>query len=132
MRDVLSWVIPFKLETDDRVPLVSMIIGGTPYGFYMPSIIFWIETLVAVSFMGLVGAMVGAITYKFIIQRQGTVTSYLLGFGVIIPFWVTFPYYGFQLFDLRNKFMKFCFGAIVPTLGIFHTTEGRFCLAVCG
>jgi hypothetical protein len=124
----LSWAIPFKLEVDDRVAVASMVIGGVPYGVYMPSTIFWIEALTAVAFMGMLGALVGAVMYKFIIQKQGTLGSYLIGFGIIIPFWITFPYYGVEMFDFRNKFMKFCFGAIMPTLGIFHTTEGMFSL----
>ena len=131
-----SWLstitlIPFKLAEDDRVPLFiisSMEASGSgrEYGVYNLSIVLWIETLMAVSLMGGLAAMVSILTYKFVIQQQGKPISYLVGFGLILPFWIICPYYAVAQLDIRNKFMKFCFAAIVPTLGLFHTTEAMY------
>ena len=118
-------MLPYKLEEDDRMPMFSFHIGNVEYGFFMFSVIWWIEILLIVISMSALAALTGAITYSFIIRRQGAYHSYLLGFGVLIPFWILAPFYGVELFDIRNKFMKFCFGAIVPTLGIFRTSEGK-------
>ena len=117
--------MPYKFEVDERSPIFSFHVGDAEYGVYMFSIVWWVETLLMIIAMGLLAAFTGAITYKFIIQKQGTSLAYLLGYGVILPCWLYVPYYGIELFDIRNKFMKFCFGAIIPTLGVFHTTEGR-------
>ena len=121
----LSWTMPYKFEVDERSPIFSFHVGDAEYGVYMFSIVWWVETLLMIIAMGLLAAFTGAIAYKFIIQKQGTSLAYLLGYGVILPFWLHVPHYGIELFDIRNKFMKFCFGAIIPTLGVFHTTEGR-------
>jgi hypothetical protein len=118
-------MLPYKLDTDEREAILSFIVADTEYGFYMFSIIWWVETLAIFAAMSAMGALTGAITYVYIIKKPGTPLSYLLGYGVLIPFWMIVPYFGVELFDIRNKFMKFCFGAIAPTLGIFHTTEGK-------
>lgn len=120
----LSWTIPYKFEVDERLPIFRFHSGDAEFGFYMFSIGWWVETLLMIFAMVLVASFTGFITYKFIVQKQGTSLAYLIGYGVILPFWLSVPYYGVELLDIRNKFMKFCFGAIVPTLGIFHTTEG--------
>lgn len=124
MDGLLSWVIPYKYEQDDRVPIFSFNVAGDEYGFYMLSVIYWIELLTIIAIMCLVSTVIGVVTFKLIVQRQGTPLAYLVGFGVIIPFWVTTPYYGLEIFDVRNKFMKFCCGGILPTLGIFRTVAG--------
>ena len=76
--------------------------------------------------MGLVAAALSVVTYKFIIQRQGTVTSYLVGYGFLVPLWLLVPYYQVELFDCRNTFMRFCFAVIVPIINVFHITEGAY------
>ena len=118
-------MLPYKLDTDDREPIFSFMVADAEYGVYMFSIVWWVETLAIFGVMSALAALTGAITYRYIVQKPGTPLSYLLGYGAIMPFWLIIPYYGVEIFDIRNKFMKFCFGAIAPTLGIFHTTEGK-------
>jgi hypothetical protein len=51
-------------------------------------------------------------------------TNFLLGFGVILPFWLILPSYQLQLLNVRSRVMRFIIGAIVPTLSLFRTLEG--------
>jgi hypothetical protein len=53
-----------------------------------------------------VQCLLAAIIYKFIIGQRGTVQAYLLGWGFIFPFALTFPYWLLETFDMRNKIVK--------------------------
>lgn len=44
--DLVSFVFDQKLETDDRVPLLSWDLGGDTWGLYPPSIYYWTQALV--------------------------------------------------------------------------------------
>lgn len=74
--------------------------------------------------MGLFAGLVSILTYKSIIQRQGSIESYMMGYGVLMPFFIILPYYQVALFDCQNLFMKFCFAVIVPVINLFHIPEG--------
>ena len=65
--------------------------------------------------------------YEIVIKRkrQDTIVAYLLGYGLILPFWIACPVYMIRLFDIRNFIFKFMVGVIVPTLSIFRSTEGK-------
>jgi hypothetical protein len=72
--------------------------------------------------------MTGLVIYKAIIEpkRYDTPFSRLLGFGVLLPFWIVFPTILFQFLGIRNFLFKFVIGVITPTLSIFRTTEGTY------
>lgn len=75
------------------------------------------EAMVAVAFSVLV--------YKTIVRKQGTTLAYLMGFGLVIPFWVFFPSMVVDWMGVRNKLYRFCMAAVTPTLCVFRTTEGE-------
>lgn len=75
------------------------------------------EAMVAVAFSVLV--------YKTIVRRQGSTLAYLVGFGLVIPFWVFFPSMVVDWMGVRNKLYRFCMAAVTPTLCVFRTTEGK-------
>ena len=47
----------------------------------------------------------------------------MIGFGILIPLWSTFPFQLIKILDIRNKIIKFGVAAVIPVLGIFKTTE---------
>jgi hypothetical protein len=49
----------------------------------------------------------------------------MIGFGILIPLWSTFPFQLIKILDIRNKIIKFGVAAVIPVLGIFKTTEGE-------
>lgn len=75
--------------------------------------------------IGIVGGLISLVSYKYIVQKQGSNLAFLMGYGVIIPLWVSLPYFLVEILDLRNKVMKFAVCAVIPTLGIFKSTEGK-------
>lgn len=58
-------------------------------------------------------------------KRYDTTLSHLLGFGILLPFWIATPVYMIRLFEIRNMLFKFMFGVVVPTISIFRSTEGK-------
>jgi hypothetical protein len=79
-------------------------------------------------------ALTSLLIYTFIIKpkRYDTTVSHLLGFGIILPFWIAFPVSIIRLFDIRNLIFKFMIGVIVPILSIFRSTEGKLGLVLLG
>jgi len=123
-----QWLLPFKLDLDDRQPIavLSVPYDDREFALYAPSIIFWVETLGAIAMIGIVGGLISLVSYKYIVQKQGSNLAFLMGYGVIIPLWVSLPYFLVEILDLRNKVMKFAVCAVIPTLGIFKSTEAMY------
>ena len=50
----------------------------------------------------LINKALGFLVYFLIVKKRGTLTSFLTGFGIIIPLVFYVPYLMVQMFDLRN------------------------------
>jgi hypothetical protein len=72
-----------------------------------------------------VQCLLAAIIYKFIIGQRGTIQTYLLGWGVIFPFVIMFPYWLLETFDIRNKVVKLAAGTIFSIVG-FRCIEAMY------
>ena len=62
------------------------------------------------------------VVYRGIIQRRGTTASFLLGWGVIVPFSMAFPFWLIRVFGIENCILRLSLST-VPTMGIFRTIE---------
>ncbi|CAB9504739.1 long-chain-alcohol O-fatty-acyltransferase [Seminavis robusta] len=116
--------LPHSWEGDVRNPLFTFSLVGETYGFYLNNVVQNVEVLLFLIATGLVGGAVARVLYQAVIlpKRQDTSMAYLLGYGVIIPFWILSPMYIIQTLRITNKVFRFCMGT-VPTLGIFRTME---------
>jgi hypothetical protein len=72
-----------------------------------------------------VAAAVACLIFELVIKpkKEDTSVAYLVGYGLIIPFWVIVPMYAIQTFQITNKVFRFIMGA-VPSLAMFRTMEG--------
>jgi hypothetical protein len=141
-----NFVLPHLLERDNRLPLFTFFIpssiiniinyfiddgtSGTvttanEYGFLLFSIGYWIELLILILITLIVAALVGSILYYTVIQSKQTNTThaYIVGWGLILPFWISYPFILFYFFDIRNCLFKFLVGCIAPVVCFFRTTE---------
>jgi hypothetical protein len=66
---------------------------------------------------------IAAVIYLFIIQKRGTGTAFLMGYGFVIPFVVLMPYYLIRALDLRNMCLMISV-ATTPILVVFRCMEG--------
>jgi hypothetical protein len=119
----LAWMLPFKLNADDREPVFVVWAPGTFLGLYIPSVAFWLQVFISVSLQSILSALISIVTYTQIIQKPGS-SRYLLGYGVLIPLWIIVPRWQLHLFGVENMVINFCLSGIIPTLNIFHTMEG--------
>jgi hypothetical protein len=134
-------MFPHLSEVDYRDPLWTFSIIGVgaygdersfpptlQYGVYLPSATFWIELIGMLVIQIGVAAATGLFLYWTIIQpkRADTSFAFLIGFGVLLPYWVVWPMVLIRHLDIRNAMFKFAIGCITPTLCIFRTTECIF------
>lgn len=119
-------MLPHDWEEDPREPLFSFNLGDSSYGFFMLRPEFWIETLSLLLCETLIAAVVGALLYHTVAQRQRTMAAYILGFGIFIPFWLHTPAQLLNTFGVKNRLMRFCLGGILPTTSMFRISEVVF------
>ena len=127
---------PHSLEDDNRQPLFLLTIPRflsamfstnetVKLGFLMPSLPYWVELLGFVLLTLLFAAFLGLFLYKTVIQtkQERTPTAYLVGFGLIIPFWISWPILLFHIVDVKSAIFRFFVGAIAPIICSFRTIE---------
>lgn len=73
--------------------------------------------------MGLIAAIFSQLVFYQVLPNKKTTTAYLIGYGLIIPFWLWFPSTVIAFLDIRNKVFRFCVAAVTPSLCVFRTTE---------
>jgi len=119
--------LPHLLETEIRNPVLEFSLPyfeGT-YGFYWVSSLFWVELLLflLVEVSAAIGC--GWAIYSYVIEPKntGTTFAYLFGYGLICPLWIVGSESLIHLFGVRNIFMRFVVGCMVPTKCIFTTSE---------
>uniref|UniRef100_A0A7S4AI18 Wax synthase domain-containing protein n=1 Tax=Pseudo-nitzschia australis TaxID=44445 RepID=A0A7S4AI18_9STRA len=132
----------FLSETDDRKPLFTfsipsgivsgIMVEGTgkteasriEFGFLMMSHFYWIELLACVIATMSMGAVVGLVLYHTVIKpkQEGTSQAYMIGWGIVLPFWFFFSFLSVAMIDIRNFLFKFIMGC-VTVVCFFRTIE---------
>lgn len=116
-----------KLVVDDREPILTATFLGENLGLFLPRISFWIQGLPILIVCACFSVLMATITYAFIIPRRGSMISYLVGFGVIIPLCIGgFPFWFLDFIDVRNKLLRFVVSSVYPVLTMFRTSEAMF------
>jgi len=123
---MLQYIFQNKLAEDNRSPIFTWTVSGHQYGFFQFEIIFWIQVFAIVLLVGLFACLMWTITYHGILQRRGTTSSFLIGFGIVCPLMVWFPFWLLQYLDVSNKIIRFCSSAIYPVVTVFHTIEAMY------
>ncbi len=125
-------IAPHLAEIDYREPILtfSLPVDGdnTVYGIFWISNLYWIEVLLLVCLNVLLATVTGAVVYKVIIEpgKTDTPIAKILGFGALLPFWITWPTTIFQLLDVRNLLFKFILGGVTPTITLFRVLEAIY------
>ena len=116
---------PHTWTEDTRDPIFQVSFQDVDYGFYMLSIPMWIELLLFIlANVGL--AAVFAVALYPVVKYPCTVTAYLTGFGLFLPFWILAPYLVTNWLNVRNKIFLFCACVLTPTVSIFRIMEAIF------
>jgi hypothetical protein len=126
MTSIIQAVFENKLVDDDRIPLFTFDLAGHKLGFFPMELLFWIQILTCLVLIGIFACIMWAMTYYIVIPNRGTLTSYLIGFGIIIPLMTMYPVWLLHVLDIRNKVVRFCASAMYPVITIFHTIEAMY------
>lgn len=120
--------LPHSWEDDPREPFLTFSYKHQKFGLYLPEIIQNVEVAVVLGATVLVAAAISLLIFKYILSpstyRNSTLACCLLGYGIIVPFWILVPVYAVKILNIRNKVFRFVFGT-VPTLSFFRTFEGK-------
>ena len=95
------------------------------YGVLIPNPFFWIQMSVLILIQSIVAVALATTIYYGIIQLRGSTSSYLLCWGAILHFAVTFPFYLIRTFDVRNRAVLVSTAA-TPTLVTFRCLEALY------
>lgn len=99
------------------------VVHESTYGFFAPSIAFWIQCLSVLGIMAVFAAMMSFVIFHHIISCRGTYSSFVVGYGVLLPLCIVIPTYLLTILDISNQTVSFCMVAIVPALTAFRTME---------
>ena len=114
------------LNHDRENPLLTFELFDKTFQLFAPRPLFWIQMSVLLMIQSVVAVLLAITIYYGIIKRRGSTSSYLLCWGIIIPFSLTFPIYLIQFFNIRNRAILVSTAA-TPTLITFRSIE-----ALCG
>lgn len=126
----LASIYSNKIEHDTRTPSFTFSVpgfdgsfgilgGGTPLPF-------WVQMATLLPTQSVVRVFLACIVYKFIIQKRGTATAFMVGYGFVLPFVLLLPFYIIPLLGIRNV----CLMIAISSTPIFVTFN---CLeAMCG
>mmetsp|Transcript_7014 Transcript_7014/g.14939 ORF Transcript_7014/g.14939 Transcript_7014/m.14939 type:complete len:418 (-) Transcript_7014:328-1581(-) len=126
MVDVLRSQFAETFNDDDREPIVAF---GIPYvdgefSLYAPSAGPW-------KLLGLLSVIVTTLSiilacfiYKVIVERRGTIGSFLSGWGFVIPMSLYLPFYLLDALDLSNKIL--CLSTATLSCVCFRCIEAMY------
>lgn len=73
----------------------------------------------------IVRIFLACVVYMLIIQKRGTLLSYLVGFGFVIPFVILLPFWVIPLLDIRNVCLMIAISS-TPIFVTFNCLEAMF------
>lgn len=112
-----------KFEVDDREQTV---VFSLPYlghfGLTPCDPLFWHQIFVLVLLGSVLNVLLAVLVYVFVIKKSGTLTSYLFGYGFVLPSLMYAPFLVIKALDLRNMSM-IVGSAAGPVLLFFRCLE---------
>ncbi|CAB9509381.1 Probable long-chain-alcohol O-fatty-acyltransferase [Seminavis robusta] len=117
---------PHMWTRDLREPALTFELFGQEWGFYFMNVMAWCELLAFTAVQSITVALLSVFVYKVVVQKQGTWFSMISCFAIAIPLLYLIPFGMFFVFNIRNQFMRFCIGAIMPVTCLFKTSAAAF------
>jgi len=104
---------------DDREPSVTFQIPTFDGDFYVlaPKLGAWKQLLFFNFLQTVIQIVCACFIYEGIVKRRGTIGSYIIGWGFVIPASLYLPFYLINVLDLRNKLL--CLGSSTASSVIF-------------
>jgi len=94
-----------KFEVDEREPIFFFKLpgdDGAHFGITGMDPLFWITSFAFLGLQSVTNVLSAIIMYHFILMQRGTLQSFIIGYGFIIPLLFYLPLVLVQIMDLRN------------------------------
>jgi len=127
MMDFLKRCFEENYIVDDREPLATFQIPHVEgdFSLFAPSLGPWTQQLFFSFLQSIIQIVFACFIYEAIVKRRGTIGSYIIGWGFVIPMSIYLPFYLLEVLDLRNKVL--CLGSsIVMSVIFFRCIEAMY------
>lgn len=96
-----------NFTVDDREPLVAFQIPNVDgeYNLFAPKFGPWKQLLFLSFLQSLIQIAFACFIYESIVKRRGSIGSFIIGWGFVIPSSLYLPFYLLDVLDLRNKLL---------------------------
>jgi len=124
INSLLKSIFADKFEIDEREHqlFISVPYVGT-FGLTAFDPAFWLQAFAWFMVQAVINVTVAVIIYTFIVKQQGSVSSFLVGYGCICPLLVFIPFRIIEALDLRNITFMLCAAGATPSLLLFRCLE---------
>lgn len=101
--ELLRGIFEEHYIVDDREPFLSFHIPTVDgeFSVYAPKIGLWIQLLTSGFLQTLIQMAAAVVIYEAIVQRRGSISSFIIGWGFIVPVAFYLPFYWVDTFDIR-------------------------------
>jgi len=118
-------------DHNDRIPFFHTDFYDTTIEIFLPNATFWSQTVALLFLSELFVVLIASIVYHGIIKyRCGATTTtvgpYLIGFGIVCPLCLIFPFWIMNFFEIKNTILRFATCSLPPITCLFHCTEAMF------
>jgi hypothetical protein len=112
---------------DVRTPLSTFEIPFVEgqFALYAPNLEGWKQLTVFVLMQSVVQVVFAVVIHKLIVQQRGTMQSYLVGWGFVLPISLYLPFFFLELLDIRSKILGMS-STTVMTVIFFRCLEAMY------
>ena len=130
-----------KVKNDDRNPIIIFKSSKT-LALHPPNTEFWLQVVTLYIIQSIFGLLLATMIYKFIIQKRISfcnqndkknnknvsplshlgLKELFIGYGIIIPIAIMFPYRIIDYFDIKNRTLRFSL-VCLPNAIVFRCLE---------
>jgi hypothetical protein len=116
-----------KLDKDTSTPFYTFSVPGIDgsFGILGSPLPFWVQLATFLLTQSAVRVLLACIVYKYIIQKRGTTTAFLVGYGFVLPLVVILPFVLIPLLDIRNMVLQISI-ASTPIFVFFNCLEAMY------
>jgi hypothetical protein len=118
--------LPHNWKGDERDVLFHVTLNNQPYDLYAPSIALWVEMLALSALYILLETLLSIPTYYILVKQARTTHAYLVGWGILVPFFICAPMALTNAVDMEHKLIRFFATVVAPTCCVFRTTEAMY------
>ena len=130
MMDILKTILDPE-NASVRTQLAEFSVSDGSIVVLLGPLSFWLQLLMMLSMQASVSAFFAVVVYELIVKQRGSTSSYMVGFGFVIPAAIVIPFYFIKYFGVMN--ISTMVGAAAITVVVpFNCIEAMFDTSLTG